>query len=562
MNAARLRAVSIAALAVPALTSIYAVRAEPSRDPIARESLAWGAVSRCVLGAPLATGERASVRARRVRLAALASNASTQLADAWPARCAHATDALSRAARADARPDAEEVARAADALGYAIASIPAPEIGEPIEALARAVEAAGITPTTSGDLVVAPDPVSALAISDFDADAALAPTAVPLDAIESDRVSAGDLRMLVPGSDADEKPRSCTSLSAGASLRCAPIAAPRHVVHFAGAAEDGVAPLVVSNDGGTSAVFRGDTGEEVGAHRDFFGGLAKKDGFVAMLGWNRGEESFELARILTSGRRSAMYYPLRIIYDSQIALLADEMVWLDASEVHARRVLDDDVPATEERSLGTVRDASVRGEVMHACMGGEGALHLLVRADGGDRIATSLNGAWSDLRTLHASGGTLSCAGATAYLARATLDADDERGVTGAFALETCGADGCALESADAESLFRRDAPAARPARPSDVAIAELGGKLLVVWRSPEGAMRMRLAPVRGLATANDQVVFDDRIRDGRVERESTLVGMRLFSRPGFAIALIATTNGVHALRIDATGAVSRVAIE
>jgi hypothetical protein len=238
------------------------------------------------------------------------------------------------------------------------------------------------------------------------------------------------------------------------------------------------------------------------------------------------------------------------------------MVWLDAGELHARRVLDDDVPATEERSLGMVRDASARGETMRACMGGDGALHLLVRADGGDRIATNVNGSWSELRTLHASGGTLSCSGAIAYVARATLDADDDRGVAGTFALEACGADGCAIEIADVESVFRRDAPAARPAAPSDVAFAELGGKFLVVWRSPEGGVRMRLAPVRGLASANDQVVFDDRVRDGRVERESTLVGVRVFARSSFAIVILATTNGAHALRIDAAGAVSRVAIE
>jgi hypothetical protein len=309
-------------------------------------------------------------------------------------------------------------------------------------------------------------------------------------------------------------------------------------------------------------VFRGDTGEEVGAHRDFFGAFAKRDGFVATLGWNRGEESFELARLLTSGRRSAMYYPLRIIYDSQIALLADEMVWLDAGELHARRVLDDDVPATEERSLGVVRDASARGEAMRACIGGEGTLHLLVRANNNDRIAMNVDGKWSDLRTLHASGGALSCAGKVAYVARATLDADDERGVTGSFALEACSDESCAVESIDAESVFRRDAPAARPAAPSDVAIAELGGKLLVVWRSPEGGVRMRLAPVRALASENDRVVFDDRVRDGRVERDSSLVGVRLFARPGFAIAILATSDGAHALRIDAAAGVSRVAIE
>jgi hypothetical protein len=91
----------------------------------------------------------------------------------------------------------------------------------------------------------------------------------------------------------------------------------------------------------------------------------------------------------------------------------------------------------------------------------------------------------------------------------------------------------------------------------------DLDGKLLVVWAAGEhGGVRMRLAAPEQIEKAEDTILFDDLVNNSQVQKLSTLFDLRLFSREGFAILLLSTVAGVHAVRIEAGGNVSPVAIK
>ena len=59
-----------------------------------------------------------------------------------------------------------------------------------------------------------------------------------------------------------------------------------------------------------------------------------------------------------------------------------------------------------------------------------------------------------------------------------------------------------------------------------------------------------------------DHVLFDDLVKDGRVQNESTLLGMLLAGRGTFAVVLATTPKGVYALRFDADGAAKPATIQ
>jgi hypothetical protein len=84
-----------------------------------------------------------------------------------------------------------------------------------------------------------------------------------------------------------------------------------------------------------------------------------------------------------------------------------------------------------------------------------------------------------------------------------------------------------------------------------------LDGKLLAVWNAGmRGGLRMRLANPTEWDHAPDLVVFDDHVEGGRVVEESVLRDFCVYSHAGFALVLLSTSAGVHALRIAPDGAV------
>ncbi len=96
-------------------------------------------------------------------------------------------------------------------------------------------------------------------------------------------------------------------------------------------------------------------------------------------------------------------------------------------------------------------------------------------------------------------------------------------------------------------------------ARAGDVVAAGLGGKLLVVWRSRARGIRARLAAPDAIGKAEDILLYDDGVQDGRLYPAGTTERLALFPRYDSAVLLIESARGITAVRIGADGTVTPV---
>jgi len=58
-----------------------------------------------------------------------------------------------------------------------------------------------------------------------------------------------------------------------------------------------------------------------------------------------------------------------------------------------------------------------------------------------------------------------------------------------------------------------------------------------------------------------DVIALDDLVKDGKVQKSSVLLDMRLAAAEGFAVLLLDTSSGLRALRVSAEGKATPVAI-
>jgi hypothetical protein len=66
----------------------------------------------------------------------------------------------------------------------------------------------------------------------------------------------------------------------------------------------------------------------------------------------------------------------------------------------------------------------------------------------------------------------------------------------------------------------------------------------------------MRMGEPDKFAHADNVLILDDRVSDGKPSSESTLLGFRLYSREHFAVLLLSTMAGLHAFRIQPNGTI------
>jgi hypothetical protein len=172
-----------------------------------------------------------------------------------------------------------------------------------------------------------------------------------------------------------------------------------------------------------------------------------------------------------------------------------------------------------------------------------------------DFMTFRLGDRWSPPVTPGITGGTLSCSKSTAAITRVEPASTESSWKTQIRQVQ-CSTAGCRTDVVRMEHLVHKR-PDFAP-REGHIDAVALDGKLLVVWAAGErGGVRMRLAPANEIASAPDALIYDDMIKEGRVQPLSTLFDLKLFSREGFAVLLLATVTGVHALRIDEGGKIS-----
>ena len=136
------------------------------------------------------------------------------------------------------------------------------------------------------------------------------------------------------------------------------------------------------------------------------------------------------------------------------------------------------------------------------------------------------------------------------YASNASLVFVSKRGIEH----DACTSAGCTETSVPTRQVDR-DWPYG--ARDPHLAAVDLAGRLLAVWVAGDrGGLRMRIAKPDLFAKAPDVVVLDDLVTGGKVGSESALLDFRLFARERFAVLLVSTMAGLHAVRIDPDGTV------
>lgn len=557
-------------------------------DARERESLAWGNVSRCFLGAePLAAGEKPSLRARKIQLRAVEEpyeNRPASEGDPWPMRCASPALALQETLKDTGRLDRDgaDLGKGAEALAKRMKENikPSLDIFESLDRLFAEARKINLAPKMSGDFKAPPAPVSALSLDDLEAVPGLSRKAFALDTVFSERVPAGALRVVAASKDLPGGPLVCTFPEGAASGHCQPppaaVLSVSRDLRLLGSTEDTSVPLLFADKRGDGGIFRGDSGDKITAGFSY-GGFSRSDGFVSVLGWDeKGDKKKPF--ILSRQQKGAPIKEDRFKLDgvrwalNDVALLWDHMVWerFDSKtgerHLYAKKIGEADDPTADPIKVGKlwdyarIEDYERAEETIRGCKTKE-ALAVVVHGSARDSVAFHAGGRWIEPLQLDGKGGTLTCRGTEATETRV----DPMKGETlwkEQIRQERCTAAGCQQKKVGVSDVLHGQKEIA-PGDARNFAAADLDGKLLLVWvAGSAGGVRMKLAPIEQIAAAPSEVVLDDMTRGGEVHRARQLNDIRLFARAGYAVLFVGTAAGVHALRIEQNGKVTPIPIK
>lgn len=521
-----------------AATLRFTARAEREKEHAAFRSL-----EECLLGGKPGAGVPPSLAYRRMELQLVVAPPSTT---SWPARCATHAHALHESKRRSgaANEDVRDTAFLAERLGKVLTDPRGASVYAAVDELWAEAAKEGYEPSNAEAGTPAPP------LLDADALARVAPfskSRLPLASLRTDRVSSPAPHILVDGARQRREGRLCTL--DGSTFRCAALPPPLDEASLTllGGAEAGAAPLLFAG-GGQAGIFRA-TGELV-AETPSYGGIARADGSIAVVGYDQRASELVLLRAGKGATPKRTPFALEgVSADRPVALLDDVLVWApNAGEISVARLLPSGAPlgASAQLTQGALGDV----DSFEACRSRE-AFFVLVNGSSGSALAVDTGDRWSPL--VPVGDGTLGCSGKEAFLLQQRVRA----GGTGSISLERCTTAGCQKHTVDLDEVFQQNvellpklAPLALP----------LDGKLLLVWRAGQRAgLRMRLAPIEHIAAAEDVVLFDDRVQDGHVSDRSNLLEMRGWSWEGRAVVFLSTTSGVWALAIDGDGKVTPI---
>lgn len=497
---------------------------------------AWNEAAGCLFGGALEPGESASLRLRAIKLGAVGEPDGT-----WPARCA---DGLATLHYTLVKQDkGDELAKHAHKLmtelqtGHGAANL-----SYPVDQLVAAAAALGLS-ATDVDLPAEkpPRPLEAPNITTLSLDARLTEIAFGAHAISADRWPGDELSLLLNDDTIDAPPILCTFDATGPEGRCRKITGPAasaEELRLGGTGAAGAPPLLFARAISEDVVFRSDTGQEV-TRGNLQTAWIGKDGHVAIATGPIDDEAgtFEL---LTQRRPGAPVsrHPLgpkdfeaTTLTNWAVAhglfVLQSVVIDEDAEEPPTPRLRSQRLP-TEAPAAGFV-DAGELDWVnapMSFCAAGD--LVGLALGTSSGYLALHREGRWSAPQHMERLGNVVQCREEAVLL--------HDFG-----AIRACDARGCKdahLEDADFGPLS--------PVRPRRTV---LGDKLLGV---AESEVRQGIRFVYG--AGEQQLLFDDLVRGGEVQVNSTVSGTRIFSRARFAVITLFTEGGVFAFYVGRDG--------
>ncbi len=545
-------------------------------------SQSWSAFSQCLVGGDFEDGPPPSFLFRRIQLTAMRMDEKARTPSwsdkPWPMACAPLGHALRETWKSSGltEPAGKDLGAASEALAKALREPNgvSADSSELVDAVFEQARKNKIKFKDSG-VLAAPFDAKPLNASLLAKGTPISPTTFSLKAAFTDAHPAGAMRLLVEEKGVAKAPFLCTFAQKSAKAQCKSLPegiSSGHGLRLWGTANDDSAPAIFAGERGRAGIFRADSGDKIDAMYSY-GAFAQKDGATAVLGFDDQSKDLILTRRPAGGKsgRTKINPDFRVgnfYYSTQI--LWDHLVLRGVTKKEERRLFVSKYPwqgdaAPSLTDIGELPEAGLieggADEPAHI-QGCKTANAMVVRVKGYDNDFMSflVGGKWSPPMSPRVSDGILSCYGTEAVVTR-IYRARSEKTWQTTLAQSHCTTAGCTVHDVSMEKILKAQYDFA----PRDMKIdaVDLNGKLLMVWAAGErGGVRMRWAKPEEIETTEESVLFDDLIKDGQVQKLSTLFDLRLFSREGFAILLLSTVSGVYAIRIEAEGMVTPVEIE
>ncbi|MGC4094566.1 MAG: hypothetical protein QM756_42950 [Polyangiaceae bacterium] len=517
----------------------------------------------CLLGAPLTAAETAPLRFRRLQLRSLGLSDAARTSAAgklWPLSCRDAAGRALDVLKATSN-EADQKALSGLVTFLSDGASVSKDATQALSAVMPVLDAASHTP-----IAAAREPLPELALNADSLANVVGLSKKGLSHSFTEENPGLSLPVLIQSDDApapiycsfraDVEAADCRSLSELSSVR-------GHGLRLLGTSDPDSPSLVFAGQRGKEGVFVTGSGEPIDRMYSY-GGYSTHDGAVSILGWDEDKKTLVLTQKL--GSAAATRTPLKpnfrvgnFFYGSQ--LLWDSVFVRGITPSNERRLFVLPLAQRDGSSFGLVDIGELAepglirpGEEQQPHITGcrtQAATVVRVRGEASDFLTFRINGKFtSPVET--ASVGVLGCHGTTATVV--STHHAKSRGTR--ILHDACTSAGCVRRVLKGEALDG-DASDLSPREPSDLAAVDLDGKLLVVWIAGEqGALRMRIGDPDQFARSPAKVIFDDHILAGKPCRDTTILGFRLYSREHFAVLILSTLAGLHAFRIDPSGAI------
>jgi hypothetical protein len=525
-------------LVVGGLAYLYVVMS--ARAAKAAIEAAWQTAASCVLGGPLAEGESAALRARRIQLAELVRPSGEGEA-AWPASCADSIAQLQVTMKEHGFGD-EALAQKAEALAVEIRKADrAKDHSDLLGDFVAAARERGLRTDAlpAADKATTPAPIVALDVDALPETARLSERQYQLDKVQTQNWLGTELHVLLHDPQLGREPIVCTMTGAGPQAKCRKLGgelAGKSGLTLSGTADAGAVPLVLAGHKGEDGIYRGDSGDKVGAMR-IESAHVGKDGYVAVAGpeidFKTGEFDFAQQKKPGAPFETTRIDPEKLEVPSILkGVVVFGLLMIQTYDEEGAKK-----PHLQYKTLPTDKpgakfvDAHELNWINAPYVLCQSALTTAFRVGTNEGFLTFFEGGkWSTPFYVSSFyGDNLVCVG-------------EEVRIGGDAGAQRCNKAGC-------QEL--------QPLSPEfgKVALKE-GLRTLLADQVLAIATTTDRSGIRyGYGKGGAQVLFDDQIGDGKVQVESTVSGLRLFSMADFAVLLMGTGKGVYGLYFDKSGA-------
>lgn len=508
---------------------------------------AYNQASGCLVGAPLADGEKASLRMRAIQLAAVHAERDQQTR--WPIRCADDVAALFEALRRHGRNKDGDQGLAALAEPLAVelrkASVMT-DLSTRVDGFFTAARAMGLTASPISLSLPTPEPAKGFDLDSLPAGARITPLQYTLDSVLATPMIDVEIHVLVYDKKVDPKPILC-SFGPNGDDRCRELGGElvgKSGLELGATVEYGASPLVLAGRDGDGGVYRSDGAFEKITDMEVQSAYVAKDGYVALAGHAQDDDEgrFELVEQPGPGA------PLRHID------LSPGSVDGKARQIHRKELLWGKLMA---QVLFDGDDAKPR--LLYADLPVSGHRPKFIDIAEVDWVRARIFGCRTPETMVVGVGATrgfLTFLESDKWSAPVALESlSPAFGCQAGEAVFTSWGDQLRCTPAGCKDVPGDD-PSFSPFKVRESYWADLNGKILAVASTEQrGGLRYRWADGKNLAAdGGDALLFDDHVKGGAVVADSTLLGLLLAGRGRYAVVLLTTPNGVYALRFDENG--------